>query len=79
ADTCLCEYTSTGHCGLVKDGDVDNDASLPLHVQTAITQAQAGADIIAPSSMMDGFVAAIREGLDQNGFSHIPIMSYGVK
>ena len=79
ADTCLCEYTSTGHCGLVKDGDVDNDASLPLHVQTAITQAQAGADVIAPSSMMDGFVAAIREGLDQNGFSHIPIMSYGVK
>ncbi|WP_214817513.1 porphobilinogen synthase [Exiguobacterium sp. s131] len=79
ADTCLCEYTSTGHCGLVKDGDVDNDASLPLHVQTAITQAKAGADIIAPSSMMDGFVTAIREGLDQNGFSHIPIMSYGVK
>lgn len=79
ADTCLCEYTSTGHCGIVTNGDLDNDASLPLHVQTAITQAQAGADIIAPSSMLDGFVAAIREGLDQNGFNHIPIMSYGVK
>lgn len=79
ADTCLCEYTSTGHCGIVADGTVDNDASLPLHVKTAISQARAGADVIAPSSMMDGFVAAIRQGLDENGFSHIPIMSYGVK
>ncbi len=79
ADTCLCEYTSTGHCGIVSDGTVDNDASLPLHVKTAISQAQAGADVIAPSSMMDGFVAAIRQGLDENGFSHIPVMSYGVK
>ncbi|WP_214846753.1 porphobilinogen synthase [Exiguobacterium sp. s193] len=79
ADTCLCEYTSTGHCGIVADGTVDNDASLPLHVQTAVSQARAGADIIAPSSMMDGFVAAIRQGLDENGFSHIPVMSYGVK
>ncbi|EZP60570.1 porphobilinogen synthase [Exiguobacterium acetylicum] len=79
ADTCLCEYTSTGHCGIVADGTVDNDASLPLHVKTAISQAQAGADVIAPSSMMDGFVAAIRQGLDENGFSHIPVMSYGVK
>lgn len=79
ADTCLCEYTSTGHCGIVADGRVDNDASLPLHVKTAISQARAGADVIAPSSMMDGFVAAIRQGLDENGFSHIPVMSYGVK
>ncbi|KOP29890.1 delta-aminolevulinic acid dehydratase [Exiguobacterium sp. BMC-KP] len=79
ADTCLCEYTSTGHCGVVADGTVDNDASLPLHVKTAISQARAGADVIAPSSMMDGFVAAIRQGLDENGFSHIPVMSYGVK
>lgn len=79
ADTCLCEYTSTGHCGIVADGTVDNDASLPLHVKTAISQARAGADVIAPSSMMDGFVAAIRQGLDENGFSHIPVMSYGVK
>lgn len=79
ADTCLCEYTSTGHCGILKNGDVDNDASLPLHAQTALTQAQAGADIIAPSSMMDGFVEAIRETLDANGYAHVPIMSYGVK
>jgi len=79
ADTCLCEYTSTGHCGIVSGGTVDNDASLPLHVATAVSQAKAGADIIAPSSMMDGFVAAIRKGLDENGFSHIPVMSYGVK
>ncbi|MFX4304499.1 porphobilinogen synthase [Exiguobacterium sp. A1_3_1] len=79
ADTCLCEYTSTGHCGIVADGTVDNDASLPLHVKTAVSQARAGADVIAPSSMMDGFVAAIRQGLDENGFSHIPVMSYGVK
>ncbi|KNH36592.1 porphobilinogen synthase [Exiguobacterium acetylicum] len=79
ADTCLCEYTSTGHCGIVADGTVDNDASLPLHVKTAISQARAGADVIAPSSMMDGFVAAIRQGLDENGYSHIPVMSYGVK
>ncbi len=79
AGTCLCEYTSTGHCGIVADGTVDNDASLPLHVKTAISQARAGADVIAPSSMMDGFVAAIRQGLDENGFNHIPVMSYGVK
>src|SRR5690625_4163462 len=65
ADTCLCEYTSHGHCGVIHNGDVDNDESLPLHVKTAITQAQAGADIIAPSNMMDGFVAEIRQGLDE--------------
>src|SRR5690606_29690293 len=79
ADTCLCEYTSHGHCGVIHDGDVDNDESLPLHVKTAVTQAKAGADIIAPSNMMDGFVAEIRKGLDEAGYSHIPIMSYAVK
>lgn len=79
ADTCLCEYTSHGHCGVIHDGDVDNDESLPLHVKTAVTQAKAGADIIAPSNMMDGFVTEIRKGLDEAGYSHIPIMSYAVK
>src|SRR5699024_7807291 len=71
-DTCLCEYTDHGHCGLINPvtEDVDNDASLPLLVQTAVSQAKAGADIIAPSNMMDGFVAEIRRGLDQAGFSH---------
>ena len=80
-DTCLCEYTDHGHCGLIDQvtKDVDNDASLPLLVQTAVSQAEAGADIIAPSNMMDGFVAHIRQGLDEAGFSHIPIMSYGIK
>ncbi|MGP4041689.1 porphobilinogen synthase [Gracilibacillus sp. D59] len=79
ADTCLCEYTSHGHCGIIENQDVDNDKSLPLHVKTAVTQAEAGADIIAPSNMMDGFVAEIRKGLDEAGFEHIPIMSYAVK
>lgn len=80
-DTCLCEYTDHGHCGLIdeKTEDVDNDATLPLLVKTAVSQARAGADIIAPSNMMDGFVTEIRKGLDDNGFSHIPIMSYGIK
>lgn len=80
-DTCLCEYTDHGHCGLIdeKMEDVDNDATLPLLVKTAVSQARAGADIIAPSNMMDGFVTEIRKGLDDNGFSHIPIMSYGIK
>lgn len=79
ADTCLCEYTSHGHCGLIEDDYVQNDSSLELLVKTAISQAQAGADIIAPSNMMDGFVAAIRQGLDEAGFENIPIMSYAVK
>ncbi|OEH91438.1 porphobilinogen synthase [Bacillus solimangrovi] len=79
ADTCLCEFTDHGHCGVIKDGDVQNDSSLLLLAQTAVSQAKAGADIIAPSNMMDGFVAAIRQGLDEAGFSHIPIMSYAVK
>jgi len=80
-DTCLCEYTDHGHCGLIdsETKDVDNDSTLPLLVQTAVSQAKAGADIIAPSNMMDGFVSEIRKGLDDNGFSHIPIMSYGIK
>ena len=80
-DTCLCEYTDHGHCGLIdsETEDVDNDSTLPLLVRTAVSQAKAGADIIAPSNMMDGFVSEIRKGLDDNGFTHIPIMSYGIK
>ncbi|ANB57959.1 delta-aminolevulinic acid dehydratase family protein [Anoxybacillus sp. B7M1] len=79
ADTCLCEYTSHGHCGVVEQEEVLNDPSLELLVKTAVSQASAGADIIAPSNMMDGFVAAIRRGLDEAGFAHVPIMSYAVK
>ncbi|GGG27618.1 delta-aminolevulinic acid dehydratase [Lysinibacillus alkalisoli] len=79
ADTCLCEYTDHGHCGVVEGEEIVNDASLDLLVKTAVSQAQAGADIIAPSNMMDGFVVAIRQGLDAAGFAHIPIMSYAVK
>lgn len=79
ADTCLCEYTSHGHCGVIHNGDVENDQSLQLIVETAVSQANAGADIIAPSNMMDGFVMGIREGLDAAGFENIPIMSYAVK
>jgi porphobilinogen synthase len=79
ADTCLCEYTSHGHCGMVEGDKILNDESLDLLVKTAIAQAEAGADIIAPSNMMDGFVAAIRAGLDEAGFKEIPIMSYAVK
>ncbi len=78
-DVCLCEYTSHGHCGLLKDGDVDNDSSIELLARTAVSQAAAGADMVAPSDMMDGRVAAIREGLDGAGFEHIPIMSYAAK
>ncbi|MFC9601538.1 porphobilinogen synthase [Peribacillus butanolivorans] len=79
ADTCLCEYTSHGHCGVVEGEKILNDDSLELLTKTAVSQALAGADIIAPSNMMDGFVAAIRQGLDQAGFENIPIMSYAVK
>lgn len=83
ADTCLCEFTDHGHCGVVHGSGaaavVDNDESLALLVRTAVSQAAAGADIIAPSNMMDGFVAAIRQGLDEAGFEDIPIMSYAVK
>lgn len=79
ADTCLCEYTDHGHCGVIHNNDVDNDESLALLARTAVSQAKAGADIIAPSNMMDGFVVAIRQALDEAGFTHIPIMSYAVK
>jgi porphobilinogen synthase len=85
ADTCLCQFTDHGHCGVVEhnpltnQAEINNDRSLQLLVQTAVSQAQAGADIIAPSNMMDGFVHAIREGLDEAGFINIPIMSYSVK
>ena len=78
-DVCMCEYTDHGHCGIIKDGDVDNDATLELLCKEALSHAQAGADMVAPSDMMDGRVAAIRDTLDKNGFSHIPIMSYAVK
>ncbi|WP_010099017.1 porphobilinogen synthase [Ornithinibacillus scapharcae] len=79
ADTCLCEYTDHGHCGVILNQDVDNDESLKLLARTAVSQAEAGADIIAPSNMMDGFVKVIRQALDEAGFTNIPIMSYAVK
>ena len=85
ADTCLCQFTDHGHCGVVhvdeatKEAYIDNDASLQLLVNTAVSQAKAGADIIAPSNMMDGFVHAIRQGLDEAGYADISIMSYSVK
>jgi porphobilinogen synthase len=85
ADTCLCQFTDHGHCGVIQHNpltnqtEINNDHSLQLLVQTAVSQAQAGADIIAPSNMMDGFVHAIRAGLDEAGFENIPIMSYSVK
>lgn len=78
-DVCMCEYTDHGHCGIIKDGDVDNDATLELLAQEALSHARAGADMVAPSDMMDGRVMAIREILDNNGFTHIPLMSYAVK
>jgi len=78
-DVCLCEYTSHGHCGIVRDGDVDNDATLPLLARTALSHAQAGAGMVAPSAMMDGQVAAIRQALDENGFGQTPIMAYAAK
>ena len=78
-DVCLCEYTDHGHCGLVKDGEVLNDATLELLARTAVSHARAGADIVAPSDMMDGRVQAIRQALDDEGFINTPIMSYSVK
>ncbi|WP_321404631.1 porphobilinogen synthase [Maridesulfovibrio sp.] len=78
-DVCLCEFTSHGHCGLVKDEEILNDATLDLLAKTALSHAKAGADMVAPSDMMDGRVAAIREILDENGFANLPIMSYSVK
>lgn len=85
ADTCLCQFTDHGHCGIVHydetkgRAEVLNDPTLELLVKTAVSQADAGADIIAPSNMMDGFVYAIRQGLDEAGYEHVPIMSYSVK
>lgn len=79
ADLCMCEYTSHGHCGILRGEDVDNDATLSYLQKIAVAQAQAGADMIAPSDMMDGRVAAIRAALDEAGFVHIPIMAYSAK
>ena len=78
-DVCLCEYTDHGHCGVMENGTVNNDATLDLLAKTAVAHAKAGADIIAPSDMMDGRVGAIRAALDTHGFSQIPILSYAVK
>ena len=79
ADICLCEYTSHGHCGVLENGQVDNDKSLPLHTMSALAAVKAGADMVAPSSMMDGVVAAIRAMLDDAGYIHVPIMGYSAK
>ena len=78
-DVCLCEYTDHGHCGVIRDGEVDNDSSVYLLGKIAVIQARAGADLVAPSDMMDGRVAGIRKALDGGGFSHVPIMSYAAK
>ena len=78
-DVCLCQYTDHGHCGVVEGNTIDNDASLDLIARTALSHAKAGADMVAPSDMMDGRVAEIREILDENSFSQIPIMSYAAK
>jgi len=78
-DVCLCEYTDHGHCGVVKNGDVDNDATLELLAKEALSHARAGADIVGPSDMMDGRVGAIRHALDQNGFENVAIMAYAAK
>lgn len=79
ADICLCEYTSHGHCGVLENGQVDNDKSLPLHAMSALAAVRAGADMVAPSSMMDGVVSAIRAMLDDAGYIHVPIMGYSAK
>jgi porphobilinogen synthase len=78
-DLCLCEYTSHGHCGMLDGHEVDNDSTLEVLGETAVSQAKAGADMIAPSGMMDGQILAIREALDEEGFEHLPIMSYSAK
>ncbi|HVN26893.1 MAG TPA: porphobilinogen synthase, partial [Candidatus Binataceae bacterium] len=78
-DVCLCEYTDHGHCGVVENGDVDNDATLELLVRESLSHARAGADIVAPSDMMDGRVGAIRDALDQEGFQNVAIMAYSAK
>lgn len=78
-DVCMCQYTTHGHCGIIKEGEIDNDASLDYIAKIALSHAAAGADMIAPSDMMDGRVQAIRKILDQNGFKHVSIMSYSAK
>jgi len=78
-DVCMCEYTNHGHCGIIKDGDVDNDETLDYLAKMAVSHAEAGADVIAPSDMMDGRVGVIREALDDAGFEKVPIMSYSAK
>ncbi len=78
-DVCLCEYTSHGHCGIIANGEVDNDKTLPLLAKMAISHIEAGADIVAPSDMMDGRVKTIRDALDEKGFENIPILSYAAK
>jgi porphobilinogen synthase len=78
-DVCMCEYTDHGHCGVVAGNDVDNDATLELLAREALSHARAGADMVAPSDMMDGRVGAIRKALDANGFTHVPIMAYSAK
>ena len=78
-DVCMCEYTDHGHCGILHDHEVDNDETLRVLAKTALSHAQAGADMVAPSDMMDGRIAAIRDALDDNGFTNIPIMSYSAK
>ncbi|MFH1279638.1 MAG: porphobilinogen synthase [Candidatus Eisenbacteria bacterium] len=79
ADVCLCEYTDHGHCGVIRNGDVDNDSTLPLLARAAVAYAEAGADVVAPSDMMDGRVGAIRAALDDTGFTATPIVSYAAK
>lgn len=79
ADLCLCEYTDHGHCGIIKDGNVDNDSTLPVYARIAVSYAKAGVDMVAPSGMMDGQVGAIRSALDSNGYGGIAIMAYGAK
>jgi len=78
-DVCLDEYTSHGHCGVIRDGEVDNDATLPLLARAALSQARGGSDVVAPSDMMDGRVAAIRRSLDENGFPETAILAYSAK
>ena len=78
-DVCLCEYTSHGHCGMLEKGDVDNDSTIEVLAETAVSHAKAGADMVAPSAMMDGQVGAIREALDEGGYESLPIMAYSAK
>ena len=78
-DVCMCEYTDHGHCGVLRDGEVDNDATIALLAKEALSHARAGVDMVAPSDMMDGRVGAIRDALDDEGFAHLPIMAYSAK